>query len=136
MKGGGALTPQNDQGNATTTPVSSYTQLDGFWNLLRNTYRVVIVEVTSRSGTVIEFFILDPDDGQPFDDGGGPATFQVDLDEGTDTYPYFPSTAQLIDPQVTDVIGYLLLSEEYLDQALGQDVPNYASGKLPPGCSL
>ncbi|MGV3625637.1 MAG: hypothetical protein ACO1OB_32805 [Archangium sp.] len=134
--GKGPLTPQNNPGDATTTPVASYTQLDGYWNLMRNVYRPVIVQVDSRSGTVIEFFILSPDDGQPFDDGGGPALFEVDLDNGDDTYPYFPSTAQQITLPSSNDVGYLLLSCEYLDDALGGDVDDYAGDKMPPGCSL
>lgn len=134
--GKGPLTPQNNPASATIVPVASYTQLDGFWNLLRNVYRAVIVQVDSRTGTSIEFYILSPVDGQPFDNGSGPELFPVDLQDGTDTYPYFPSTAQLISLPTSNDIGYLLLSCDYLDQALGVHVDDYASDKVPPGCSL
>lgn len=134
--GKGPLTPQNDKANATIVPVSSYTALDGYWNLLRNVYRPVIVQVDSKAGTVIEFYILSPDDGLPFSDGGGPKLFEVDLEDGDVAYPYFPSTAQLVTLPGSNDVGYLLLSCDWLDEALDSSVNEYAGDKIPPGCSL
>ncbi len=134
--GKGPLTPVNDKANANIVPVSSYTQLDGYWNLLRNVYRPVVVQVESRSSTIIEFYILSPDDGQPYDNGGGPVLFEADLDDGDITYPYFPSTAQLVTLPGSNIVGYLLLSCDWLDNELGGDVDDYAGAKTPDVASL
>ncbi len=128
----GPLTPQYYRSNANCEPVANFAGLDkGYWNLLRNIYHVVVVKVTRVRETLLEFKFVNPSTGALW-----PTVSSIDLDDGDNVYPYFPSTAQWADINLKPY-GYLLLSYEYLVAQLGAgNVDDYASSKRPSVASL
>ncbi len=129
----GALTPQANKANATIAPVSNFSQLAGYWDVLLNIYGTVAVKAVSLTGTSLTFTILNPNTGAEF---GGGTQFTVNLEDGESTYPGFPGTAQLIKPTLEKPFAYLLLSTALLDKYLGAQVGEYAGPKRPFAASL
>lgn len=129
---------------ATTRPVKSVSQLKGVWAREFAVYRVVVVEVRARKGSVLHFDIIDDPSaprtakkGKPKSRGG---QYKVDLDDGFVVWSDLPSTAQLVDPKSDARIGYLCLTENWLFENLPDNMTfaaTVAGGpKIPPRESL
>ncbi len=86
-----------------------------FWDRafdLKGGYHGLVVEVIGRENNVIAFYILDAE-GNPQRKGGEDA-FTVNLDDGMQVWSSLPSTAQDVDPESSQRIGYLFLSPNWL----------------------
>lgn len=88
-----------------------------FWDRafdLKGGYRGLTVEVTGRENNVLSFYILDGD-GNP-QRKGGEGAFTINLDDGMEAWSSLPSTAQEVDPESSQRIGYLFVTRQWLDR--------------------
>lgn len=97
-----------DKKNSTTTAVSSIDELKGLWDRQWSVYLPLVVQVTSRVGSLLSFKIVLAPNGTP-----GTTEYVVDLDDGRNVWGDLPSTAQLATPGRDD-IGYLLVNQNWL----------------------
>lgn len=113
-----------DKAKATTKPVKSVDDLKGLWDRTFGTYRVVVVEVYDRKGSLLDFdIVLDPATAKRKTKGGGrqrraAAPYTIDLDDGANVWGDLPSTAQLVDPNSDERIAYLCINENWLYENL------------------
>lgn len=105
---------QRNKARATLAPVARPGDLKGIWDREFGVYRVRIVEVLGRKGSLVTFRLVGNPAGY---NAEGP--FTVDLDDGHVVWGDLPSTAQLVDPASRKRIGYLLLSENWLRENVG-----------------
>lgn len=135
-----------DKRLATTTPVTRVSQLKGLWNRVFAVYRMLVVQVVDRKGTLVSFRIVPippVTDGSRVDD----RVFTVDLDDGDVAWGDLPSTAQLVDPTSNATIAYLGLTEEWINRSVPGFLYTGGAGarmalalamppKIPGDCSL
>ena len=127
---------KEDKLKATTQPVGDVSELLAFWDRgfdLQNGYRGLTVAVTGRKNNVLSFSILD---------GSGKAQrkangkdFSINLDDGMEVWSSLPSTAQDVDPESSQRIGYLFVSSHWLARNQG-DVQVMEGPKWPKGASI
>jgi hypothetical protein len=126
-------TPSRDKRKATTQPVGDVSELLTFWDRafdLRNGYRGLVVEVVGRENNVIAFYILDSEGNPQRKDGDG--AFIANLDDGMETWSSLPSTAQEVDPESSQRIGYLFVTEAWIERnAKGIKLMDSGGGKWP-----
>lgn len=108
-----AADPGNTNKRLTTTePVTEKSQVLTFWDreLAPEGYRGLFVEVVGRKDNVISFKVLDAD-------GNASVTvYSVNLDDGLEAWGSLPSTAQEVDVQSSQRVGYLFVSTPYLER--------------------
>lgn len=112
-----AATPfklQRNKAKASVAPVARPGDLKGIWSREFGVYRVRIVEVLGRKGSVLTFRLVGNPKGYNAD---GP--FSVDLDDGRTVWGDLPSTAQLVEAGAKKRIGYLALNENWLRENVG-----------------
>lgn len=130
-------TPSRDKRKATTQPVGDVSELLTFWDRgfdLKNGYRGLTVEVVGRENNVIAFYILDGEGNAQRK--GGDGAFIANLDDGMETWSSLPSTAQEVDPESSQRIGYLFVTEQWLERNKGQFKLMEGGGKWPRNVSL
>jgi hypothetical protein len=91
-----------------------------FWDRafdLKGGYRGLTVEVIGRENNVLSFYILDGD-GNP-QRKGGEGAFTINLDDGMEAWSSLPSTAQEVDPESSQRIGYLFVTNQWLARNKG-----------------
>ncbi|MFZ5445943.1 MAG: hypothetical protein ACOZQL_38475 [Myxococcota bacterium] len=121
---------------ATTSPVKDITELGAYWDRAFNLdggYRAVAVEVVSRENNVITFNVIEVRSGKRLNKAASPLS--VDLDDGTVVWSSLPSTAQMVDPESSQRIGYLFLTEAWIKEHIGQQQLK-SGGKWPRVSSL
>jgi hypothetical protein len=105
---------------ATTAPVKAVGELITHWDRdfaiagveVTGGYRRLTIEVVSRANNVISFNILDSSGkGKKVKAGGA---YTINLDDGLQAWSDLPSTAQFVDPESTQRIGYLFVTPEWL----------------------
>lgn len=104
-----------DKRKATTQPVGDVSELLTYWDRgfdLKHGYRGLTVEVIARENNVLAFHILDAE-GNPHRKGGEGA-FTINLDDGMEAWSSLPSTAQDVDPESSQRIGYLFVTDQWL----------------------
>lgn len=129
-----------DKAKATTKPVKSVDDLKGLWDREFGVYRVVVVEVLDRDGSMLDFdIVIDPSAKRSTKGGGkqrrAAAPYRIDLDDGANVWGDLPSTAQLVDPGSDERIAYLCLNENWLFENLPDGLVLAARGgppKIPP----
>ena len=125
-----------DKLKSTTQPVGDITELLAFWDRqfdLENGYRGLTVEVTGRKNNVLSFSIIE---------GGGKAhrraggkDFTINLDDGLEAWSALPSTAQDCDPESSQRVGYLFVTQAWLTRNQG-DIQLMDLPKWPRGASI
>ncbi len=125
-----------DKRKATTQPVGDISELLTYWDRgfdLKNGYRGLVVEVIARENNVLAFYILDGE-GNPQRKGGDSA-FTINLDDGMEVWSSLPSTAQDVDPESSQRIGYLFVTDQWLGRHKG-DVIALGGPKWPKNVSI
>lgn len=106
--------------DATTQPVKLETELVAYWDRefdYTNGYFGLTVEVVSRVNNILTFTVL----GEAAKAGKGKSkrktttTHEINLDDGTQVWSALPSTAQEIDPESSQKVGYLFVSKPWLE---------------------
>lgn len=126
-----------DKRKSTTQPVGNIGELLSFWDRafdLKNGYRGLTVEVIKREDNVLSFFILDQE-GNPQRKKGEDA-FAINLDDGMEAWSSLPSTAQDVDPESSQRIGYLFVTKQWLDRNIGDLKVMDGGNKWPIRSSL
>ncbi len=121
-----------DKRKATTQPVGDVSELLTFWDRafdLANGYQGLVVDVVSRENNVLEFFILDGEGNPQRKEGEHP--FTINLDDGMEAWSSLPSTAQEVDPESSQRIGYLFVTQQWLKRNLGDITLMEGPGKWP-----
>lgn len=134
-KTGSTITGNQDKRVSTTQPVADQSQLIAFWNRAFNEtgYRELVVRVTGRTDNVLSFQILDGD--RVLTRNG--TDFTINLDDGLEAWSSLPSTAQNVDPESSQRVGYLFVTEAWLlRQGSGGPRGLEGGGKWPPRTSL
>jgi hypothetical protein len=124
-----------DKRLATTMPVADQSELRGYWNraFSETGYHELVVRVTTRTDNVISFQILAEE--QVITRGGD--DFTINLDDGNEVWSSLPSTAQDIDPEASQRVGYLFVTEQWLErQRRGGAKVLGGPGKWPAKTSL
>ena len=85
---------------------------------LKNGYQGLTVEVIGRENNVLFFYVLDAE-GNP-QRKGGEGAFTINLDDGMEAWSSLPSTAQDIDPESSQRIGYLFVTNQWLARNKGE----------------
>lgn len=101
---------------------------------LKNGYQGLVVEVIARENNVLAFYILDAE-GNP-QRKGGEGAFTVNLDDGMEVWSSLPSTAQEVDPESSQRIGYLFVTKQWLGRNIGDIKLMAEPTKWPKGTSL
>jgi hypothetical protein len=103
-----------DKRKATTQPVGDVAELLTFWDRAfdEGGYLGLTVEVIGRENNILSFHVLDPD-GNP-QKKSGEGAFTINLDDGMECWSSLPSTAQEVDPESSQRIGYLFVSRTWL----------------------
>ena len=134
-----------DKRNTTTEPVADTSQLLPYWNrtCLKIGYHGLIVEVTARSENTITFKVLGV--APPPDPGAKPRAkpkakseteYSINLDDGTLAWGSLPSTAQRVDVESSQRVGYLFVSQAWLDEHPQACGPKAEPPKWPRNFSL
>ena len=121
---------------ATTAPVKLVSELVAHWDRdvsmtgeqLSGGYRGLSVEVVGRANNVLSFYVLDPNGKAKGVKAGAP--FTVNLDDGLEVWSDLPSTAQSVDPESSQRIGYLFLAPAWFarNKAVAMDGPKWPRG--------
>ncbi len=125
---------------ATTAPVKAVSELLTHWDRefvvsgleLKGGYRRLTVEVVSRANNVIGFNILDASGKVKKAKAVG--AYSINLDDGLQAWSDLPSTAQFVDPESSQRIGYLFVSELWLERNL--KLMDSGGGKWPKSVSI
>lgn len=130
-----------DLNDATTTPVTDVAQLQGLWDREVGVYRMCVVRVTARQGSLISFQIVIGAAPSMLPQGtANGAAYTVDLNDGRNVWSELPSTAQLVVLPTTENIGYLGLNEDWLLENVGDSGGLRGGGdgvpKFPKNLSL
>ena len=126
-----------DKRKATTQPVGDVSELLTYWDRafdLKNGYQGLVVEVIARENNVLAFYLLD-DEGNP-QRKGGEGAFTINLDDGMEAWSSLPSTAQEVDPESSQRIGYLFVTGQWLARNKGDIKVMEGPGKWPKTASL
>jgi hypothetical protein len=126
-----------DKRKSTTQPVGNITELLTFWDRafdLKNGYRGFPVEVLKREDNILYFFVLDGE-GNP-QRRSGEEPFSINLDDGMEVWSSLPSTAQDVDPESSQRIGYLFVGKQWLDRYGKEFVLREGGSKWPIRSSL
>jgi|GEM_PF-6046385 hypothetical protein len=125
-----------DKRVATTQPVQDVTELRGFWDRLFDPegYRELVVEVIGRQNNELFFFVLDSEGARERHNGGN--EFSINLDDGSLAWSSLPSTAQWVDPESSQRIGYLFVTEVWIKENLGAARLKSGGAKWPKNTSL
>lgn len=121
---------------ATTQPVRDISELVGHWARgidLENGYQGLSVEVIGRKDNVLSFYILDSR-GKAQRKAGSKA-FTINLDDGMEAWSSLPSTAQGVDPESSQRIGYLFVTPQWLARNRG-DLTVMVGPKWPSSISI
>lgn len=112
-----------DKREATTQPVKDVSQLIAHWDRdfavfgdLDGGYRGLTVEVVTRTNNVISFNILDAKGTATKKVKAGEGAFSINLDDGLQAWSDLPSTAQIVDPESSQRIGYLFVTPAWLSR--------------------
>lgn len=126
-----------DKRTSSTLPVKEPAELSGFWDRhidLRNGYRELVVEVIGRDNNTLFFFILDEDGNRRTTRGA--QELSVNLDDGATCWSSLPSTAPMVDPESAQRIGYLFVTDKWIEEHVGP-VKVFGGGvKWPRNISL
>lgn len=101
---------------SVTRPVTDFAELTQYWDrafALEGGYRGLSVEVVGRDNNVLSFYVLSGE-GKLLKKGKEP--FVVNLDDGMEAWSSLPSTAQQVDPESSQRIGYLFVTSAWLDR--------------------
>lgn len=103
-----------DKRKATTQPVGDVSELLTFWDRAFDPdgYQGLTVEVIGRENNILSFYVLDGD-GNP-QRKGGEGAFTINLDDGMEAWSSLPSTAQDVDPESSQRVGYLFVTKQWL----------------------
>lgn len=104
-----------DKRKATTQPVGEVSELLTYWDRaidLKNGYQGLKVEVVDRQNNVLSFYVLDAEGNHQRK--AGEEAFTINLDDGMEVWASLPSTAQDIDPESSQRIGYLFVTQQWL----------------------
>lgn len=104
-----------DKRKATTQPVGDVSELLTYWDRgfdLKRGYQGLTVEVVGRENNVLSFYVLDGEGNQRRK--GGEKPFTINLDDGMEAWSSLPSTAQDVDPESSQRIGYLFVTQQWL----------------------
>lgn len=101
---------------------------------LKNGYQGLVVEVVSRENNILAFFILDGEGNAQRK--GGEAAFTINLDDGMEAWSSLPSTAQDVDPESSQRIGYLFVTSQWLARNKGDITVMAGPGKWPKAAAL
>ncbi len=126
-----------DKRKSTTQPVGNVDELITFWDRafdLKNGYRGLTVEVLERENNILSFYVLDPE-GNP-QRRKGELPFTINLDDGLEVWSSLPSTAQDVDPESSQRIGYLFVGKQWLDRHEGEFQLKDGGSKWPIRTSL
>jgi hypothetical protein len=126
-----------DKRKATTQPVGDVSELLTFWDRafdLKNGYQGLIVEVVNRENNVLSFFILDDEGNPQRKEGEHPYT--INLDDGMEAWSSLPSTAQEVDPESSQRVGYLFVTKQWLNRNIGDIKVMAGPGKWPKANAL
>jgi hypothetical protein len=108
-----------------------------FWDRgfdLKNGYQGLVVEVIKRENNVLSFYVLDGEGNQQRK--GGEGAFTINLDDGMEAWSSLPSTAQDIDTESSQRIGYLFVTKQWLARNGGIKVMEGGPGKWPKNTAL
>ncbi|MDP3152405.1 MAG: hypothetical protein Q8N23_07025 [Archangium sp.] len=126
-----------DKRKSTTQPVGEVSELLTFWDRafdLKNGYRGLTVEVLERKNNVLSFYVLD-EEGNP-QRREGELPFTINLDDGMEVWSSLPSTAQDVDPESSQRIGYLFVGKQWLVRHQGDIRVKGGGAKWPVKASL
>ena len=132
-----ASTSSRDKRKATTQPVGDVSELLTYWDRgfdLTNGYQGLVVEVIGRANNVLTFFILDGEGNTQRKGGEDP--FTINLDDGMEAWSSLPSTAQEVDPESSQRIGYLFVTGQWLGRNRVDTTALRGPGKWPRTASL
>ncbi len=119
--------------DSSTQPVAEPDELLAYWDraFAAGGYFRMIVRVTGREDNTLRFKIIQ---GPEEKTGRGGAPFSVNLDDGEEAWGSLPSTAQLVDPESSQRVGYLFVTKKWLGRQQG--VVLAGGGKWPIKTSL
>jgi hypothetical protein len=111
---------KQDKLKSTTQPVGDISELLAFWDRefdLDDGYRGLTVEVTGRKNNVLSFAIVEGS-GKSHRRATG-KDFSINLDDGMEAWSSLPSTAQDCDPESSQRVGYLFVTQAWLTRNQG-----------------
>jgi hypothetical protein len=126
---------------AVTEPVTSPDQALPYWDRTFDVYRLYVVRVVARKGSVLRFVVWNRATEQEMSDPDG-KPFSVDLDDGEMAWSELPSTAQRVEVKKgkKKVWGTLFLTDAWAAAAKLPPTPTLLDGgngtKIPRSSSL
>jgi hypothetical protein len=122
---------------ATTAPVKLVSELVAHWDRdfaisgveLTGGYRGLMVEVVGRTDNVISFNVLDAKGAPIKKVKAGEGAFSINLDDGLQAWSALPSTAQDVDPESSQRVGYLFVTPDWISRnKIAMDGPKWPRG--------